>query len=113
MSNLNSTRRGALAFVVAALSPEILRAAQASEEIKVDIDNFSFSPEKLEVKVGSTVIWENRDDIPHNIVATGKQFKSPVLDTGEVFRFTFTAPGTYDYFCGLHPHMTGSVIVSA
>lgn len=77
----------------------------------VNIDNFVFGPEALTVTVGTTVTWINRDDIPHNVVATDKSFKSKVMDTDERFSFTFTKPGEYGYFCGLHPHMTGKVIV--
>jgi plastocyanin len=79
----------------------------------VVIDNFSFSPARLSVAVGSTVTWENHDDIPHTIVndATPRDFKSPPVDSGEKFSQTFLKPGTYRYFCSLHPHMTGTVVV--
>jgi plastocyanin len=86
------------------------RAPQpASAEVKVD--NFSFGPAILTVAVGTTVTWTNRDDIPHTIVSTDKIFKSKVLDTDEKFSFTFAKPGTYPYFCSIHPKMTGSVVV--
>jgi amicyanin len=75
------------------------------------VDNFSFSPTKSAVPVGSTITWTNRDDVPHNIVSTDRKFKSPVLDTNEQFSHRFDEPGTYDYFCSLHPRMTGQVIV--
>lgn len=89
-------------------------AAQAPAGPTVNIDNFVFGPEALTVPVGTTVTWINRDDIPHNIVSNDKHtFKSKVLDTDETFSFTFTKPGEYGYFCGLHPHMTGKVIVKA
>ena len=77
----------------------------------VRIDNFVFGPTALTVPVGTTVTWVNRDDIPHSVVADDKAFKSKVLDTDGQFSFTFTKPGEYGYFCGLHPHMTGKVIV--
>ena len=77
----------------------------------VKIDNFSFGPQELKVPVGTTVIWTNRDDIPHTVVSTDGAFKSKVLDTDEKFSFTFTKPGTYPYFCSIHPKMTGRVIV--
>jgi plastocyanin len=79
----------------------------------VHISNFTFSPQALKIRAGQTVIWVNDDDIPHNVTATDKSFKSKVLDTGERFSFTFAHAGTYAYFCGLHPHMTGSVVVTA
>jgi plastocyanin len=81
----------------------------ASAEVKVD--NFSFGPATLRVAVGTTVTWNNRDDIPHTIVSTDKVFKSKVLDTDEKFSFTFSKAGTYPYFCSIHPKMTGSVVV--
>ena len=64
------------------------------------------------VTAGSTVTWTNRDDVPHNIVSTDQKFKSPVLDTDETFSHTFDAPGTYKYFCSIHPKMTGQVVVA-
>jgi plastocyanin len=80
----------------------------------VKIDNFVFGPEALTVSVGTTVTWINQDDIPHTVVANDKQtFKSKVLDTDERFSFTFTKAGEYGYFCSLHPHMVGKVIVKA
>ena len=50
--------------------------------------------------------------MPHNIVSTDQKFKSPVLDTDEQFSHTFDAPGTYKYFCSIHPKMTGQVVVA-
>jgi len=79
--------------------------------IEVKIDNFKFGPESLTVPVGAIVTWTNRDDIPHTVVSTDGVFKSKVLDTDEKFSFTFTKAGTYDYFCSVHPKMTGKVIV--
>jgi amicyanin len=79
--------------------------------MEVKIDNFSFGPTELKVAVGTTVTWTNRDDIPHTVVSTDKVFKSKVLDTDEKFSFTFTKAGTYEYFCSIHPHMTGRVVV--
>jgi plastocyanin len=84
--------------------------AQASSA-EVKIDNFSFGPTTLTVAVGTTVTWTNRDDIPHTVVSDDKVFKSKVLDTDEKFSFTFTKPGTYPYFCSIHPKMTGKVDV--
>jgi plastocyanin len=65
------------------------------------------------VPVGATVTWVNGDDVPHTVVATDKSFRSKVLDTDDRFSFTFTRAGTYDYFCSIHPHMTGKVVVTA
>lgn len=77
----------------------------------VKIDNFSFSPKSLTVKAGTTVTWTNHDDIPHNVVSTEKKFSSPVLDTDQNFSFIFREPGSYPYFCKIHPMMTGTVLV--
>jgi len=87
--------------------------AQASKpaETAVKIDNFIFSPNPLTVSAGTTIRWTNRDDIPHNVVSDDKSFKSKVLDTDETFAYTFTKPGTYTYFCSIHPKMTGKVVV--
>lgn len=82
-----------------------------SSEVGVKIDNFSFVPANITVKAGTTVRWTNRDDIPHTVTADDKSFKSKVLDTDEQFTYTFTKPGTYPYFCSIHPKMTGSVVV--
>ena len=89
--------------------------AAAQEKVaataEVKIDNFSFGPAALTVPVGTTVTWTNRDDIPHTVVSTDGVFKSKVLDTDDKFSFAFTKPGTYPYFCSIHPKMTGQVIV--
>jgi len=58
------------------------------------------------------VTWTNLDDVPHNVVSTERKFTSPVLDTGQTFSFTFKEPGTYSYFCKIHPMMTGTVQVT-
>jgi plastocyanin len=89
------------------LSAGVLQPA----ETVVKIDNFVFAPQRLSVKPGTTVTWENQDDIPHTIVSTAKLFRSKVLDTHDFFSFTFATPGTYEYFCSLHPHMTGTIVV--
>ena len=78
---------------------------------EVKIDNFSFGPTALTVPVGTTVTWTNRDDIPHTVVSTDGVFKSKALDTDDKFSFVFSKPGTYSYFCSIHPKMTGQMIV--
>jgi plastocyanin len=79
--------------------------------MEVKIDNFSFGPTTLTVAAGSTVTWINRDDIPHTVVSTDGAFKSKVLDTDEKFSYTFAKPGTYAYFCSIHPKMTATLVV--
>ncbi len=89
-------------------------ADTAPQAIAVSIDNFTFTPPTLTVKAGTTVTWTNKDDIPHGIAATNNAFaKSRALDTDDSYSFTFTAPGTYQYFCYIHPHMVGTIVVEA
>jgi plastocyanin len=78
---------------------------------EVKIDNFSFTPATLTVPAGTEVTWTNRDDIPHTVVSDDQSMKSKTLDTDDKFTFTFTKPGTYSYFCSLHPKMKGKVVV--
>jgi len=80
---------------------------------RVVIDNFAFSPREITVAPGTRVAWVNRDDVPHTATSSVKPraFDSKALDTEDTFSFVFQAPGTYDYFCAVHPHMTGKVIV--
>ena len=86
----------------------------AAAAAAVGIDNFTFNPQTVTVKAGTTVTWTNRDDIPHGLAATNNAFKrSQALDTDDSFSFTFTTPGTYQYFCYIHPHMTGTIVVEA
>jgi len=80
-------------------------------EEQVKIDNFSFIPETLTVKAGTTVTWVNKDDVPHTVVSTTKKFSSKVLDTDDKYGHAFTDPGTYEYYCSVHPHMKAKVIV--
>ena len=80
---------------------------------EVRIDNFTFNPDRLVVRAGETVTWINEDDIPHTVVSSSKTFKSKALDTDDTYSFTFTAPGVYEYFCSLHPHMKATIVVEA
>jgi amicyanin len=82
-----------------------------SAETAIKIDNFTFTPATVTVAAGSTIRWTNRDDIPHNVVSEDKSFKSKAMDTDEQFSYTFTKPGTYSYFCSIHPKMTGKIVV--
>ena len=87
-------------------------AANAGDKNEVTIDNFSFLPQTLTVPAGTTVTWINRDDVPHTVVSVDKKtIVSPALDTDEKFSYTFSAAGTNDYYCSVHPHMKGKIIV--
>jgi len=95
------------------LAPLVLPAwSQDKPASAVSIDNFTFSPPRLTVKAGTTITWTNRDDIPHGIGSSNNAFtRSKALDTDDAFSFTFTTPGTYQYFCYIHPHMVGTIVV--
>jgi plastocyanin len=101
----------AAAVLLAAVSSNFRANAQQAPAPEVKIDNFSFGPAAITVAAGTTVTWTNHDDIPHTVAADDKSFKSKVLDTDEKFSYTFSKPGTYPYFCSVHPKMTGKVIV--
>jgi plastocyanin len=111
MASLAVPILAAVAMLFAAGVGSSVNAQQAPPAIDVKIDNFSFGPAAITVPVGTTVTWTNRDDIPHTVVSDDKVFKSKVLDTDEKFSYTFSKPGTYPYFCSVHPKMTGKVIV--
>ena len=78
----------------------------------VTIDNFSFTPATLTVKRGTKVTFVNHDDIPHLVVSVPGKFRSKALDTDQTFEYTFATAGDFDYFCGLHPHMKGKIVVA-
>jgi amicyanin len=102
------------AVVGTGLAGGVLVARAQTAAATVSIDNFTFNPQKLTVKAGTTVTWTNKDDIPHGIAATENAFKrSAAMDTDGTYSFTFTTAGTYQYFCYIHPHMTGTIVVEA
>lgn len=86
-------------------------ATQPAASVK--IDNFTFRPKQLEIATGTTVTWLNADDVPHTVTSKDdpQAFASGALDTDDKFSFTFKKPGKYTYYCKVHPHMTGVVIV--
>jgi plastocyanin len=102
-----------LAVVVLAGSRVVFAASPEATQpgISINIDNFSFTPVAVTVKAGTQITWTNRDDIPHTVVSSDNEFKSKALDTDDKFSFTPTKPGTYNYFCSLHPKMTAKVVV--
>jgi plastocyanin len=102
-------------FLVAILALETsnLSAPARAADATVTIDNFTFEPQRLTVTAGTTVTWANQDDIPHTVASDTKLFKSKALDTDDKFSFTFATPGVYDYFCSMHPHMTGEIVVES
>ena len=94
-------------IAVALMGASAVKAA----DMPINIDNFVFTPAEAQISAGTTVVWTNNDDIPHTVVDADHKYKSSALDTGDKFSHTFTEPGTYEYFCSLHPHMTGKIIV--
>jgi plastocyanin len=102
-------RRALAASALVAILGKVAHAAAA----EIVIDNFTFAPTPLKVKAGTSVTWVNHDDIPHSIVCPNLKVKSHPLDTDESFAYKFEQAGTYDYICGLHPHMHGQVVVEA
>src|ERR1700732_1648082 len=74
-------------------------------DVEVNIDNFAFTPKELPVKAGTTIVFHNRDDIPHSVVGSNGEFHSKALDTDDSFSFTFAKAGTYVYSCGLYSQL--------
>lgn len=99
----------AVAFVIG--SPLLRASFDGGSATDIKIDNFSFTPPTITVHAGAHVRWTNRDDVPHTVVSEDKSFRSRALDTDEAFDYTFSKPGTYKYFCSLHPNMTATVVV--
>ncbi|HEX3370953.1 MAG TPA: cupredoxin family copper-binding protein [Candidatus Acidoferrales bacterium] len=84
----------------------------AASPTVVKIDNFSFGPAAVTIPAGTTITWTNQDDVPHVVISDdNKMFKSKALDTDDHFSFTFTKPGTYNYYCAIHPKMVAKVVV--
>ncbi len=115
-----STRATIHAALVAALgagaggllAAAVLPGAAQNATSAVAIDNFTFRPQQLTVKAGTTITWTNKDDIPHGIASANNAFaRSKALDTDDSYSFIFAAPGIYQYFCYLHPLMTGTIVV--
>jgi plastocyanin len=81
-------------------------------EVKIGIDNFSFTPASVTIRPGDIVVFENHDDIPHLVVDSAGKFRSKALDTNDKFSVSFDKPGAIAYFCGLHPQMKGKIVVA-
>ena len=109
------TRRALLAFAGggALFVRAAAGSAQEAPSAQIVIDNFAFQPATLTVRAGTAVTWLNQDEEPHTVMSADPQmsFKSPALDTHDKFTFTFAKPGTYKYFCTIHSHMVGTVVV--
>ena len=101
------------AILVAGLSWADRTNGAHAEEALITIKDFSFTPPLVTVPVGATVTWVNEDDEPHTVVGSDALFRSHALDTGDRFSFTFSAPGRFEYFCSIHTHMVGTILVAA
>ena len=85
----------------------------AAAEVKIAIMNYKFDPETVTVPAGTKVTWVNHDDVPHSVVSSDKRFPgSGGLDKGDDYSYVFTSPGSYEYFCSLHPFMKGKIVVT-
>lgn len=104
-------RAAVLAGCCAALA--LGSASGTAEEVKVRIGNFAFAPATVTVAAGTTLRWVNDDDVPHIVIGVDRDtpIKSPPLDTDDEYTVVLDKPGTYKYFCSLHPHMVGTVLV--
>ena len=100
-------------FSLFAVAGEMKDASTGNaKENKIEIKDFAFNPQNITVKSGEKIIWINRDEEPHTVVSVGKKFqRSPGLDTDQEFSIIAGAPGTYEYFCSVHPKMTGKIVV--
>jgi plastocyanin len=105
--------RGVRATLAVVLVLVVVASGQAlAAEAQVKIANFTFYPPTLTVKAGTTVTWVNADDIPHVVSEKDGKFRSPALDTDDKFSQVFSTIGTVEYFCAIHPHMTGKIVVT-
>jgi plastocyanin len=101
----------ALATVLAVVAVGAAAHAGASPAAHVTINHFAFEPAQLSVAAGTTVTWVNNDEEAHTVTALDRSYASAGLEHEEAYTHRFATPGTYTYFCALHPHMTATVVV--
>ncbi|MGE5625764.1 MAG: plastocyanin/azurin family copper-binding protein [Bacillota bacterium] len=104
-----------LTAVMGALVAGAVRAADApAKGPEIGILNYKFDPDTVTVTAGTTVTWVNKDDVPHTIASSDKRFTSSGgLDKGDSYSYTFNTPGTFAYYCSIHPFMTAKIVVTA
>jgi plastocyanin len=86
--------------------------AAAAKTVRIDIKDYAYSKEKVTVKVGTRIVWTNRDDMRHDVTRDGKAGpKSKLLDQGKRYTWTATKAGTFTYHCSPHPFMKGTIVV--
>jgi plastocyanin len=105
-------RRGVAGVAISLLALSSVRAKSAEATPSIGIDNFTFAPAMLNLPVGATVTWVNHDDIPHSIVCPALGLKSRAMDTDQSFSSRIDQAGSFEYYCGIHPHMRGKLIVA-
>ncbi len=105
-------RRNAIAAALAGAALLLMARGAFAADVEVKIANFTFDPPTITIKAGDTVTWVNGDDIPHVVAEKDGKFRSGALDTDDRFSRQFTTAGTVEYFCAIHPHMTGKIIVT-
>lgn len=110
--NIRGVRRRDVMMCLALGFAVVVAAPAKADTVIVKIDNFTFAPAVLTVKSGTTVKFENHDDIPHSVVDAAGKFRSKALDTDDSFSLTVAVAGEINYFCGLHPHMKGKIVVT-
>jgi plastocyanin len=101
-------------FSVLAIAGEMKETdSSGAGQNKIEIKDFMFNPQTITVKSGDKITWINKDEEPHTVVSVGKKFqRSSGLDTDQEYSITAGAPGTYEYFCSVHPKMTGMIVVT-
>ncbi len=110
VANPHLWTRRALSTLLLGVLP--LGARGETGKVAVHIDNFAFSPAELKIQKGTEVTWTNNDDIPHTVLFIKTGVRSKTMDTDASFSYKFDKIGTFDYICGLHPHMKGKAIVT-
>jgi plastocyanin len=100
-----------LAIVIGLAAVVVAAQAFGGRSVDVGIKEFKFTPAALEIPRGTTVTWVNHDEETHTITSTTGAFASSGLGNDEKFTQTFARPGSYEYFCALHPKMRATVTV--
>lgn len=103
---------GIITLGLSVFADDAAKTSAGGKSNKIEIKDFAFNPQKITVKSGEKITWINHDEEPHTVVSVGKKFqKSSALDTDQEYSMIAGAPGTYEYFCSVHPKMTGTIVV--
>jgi len=104
------TKRFAMVLAVGVVALAAWASAAPAPQ-KLEIHQFKFLPATVTVAPGTTVTWVNHDEETHTVMSSTGSFASAALEHEQTFNHTFAAPGTYTYFCALHPLMRATVVV--